>query len=325
MPSAEFAFAIEFLGPVMLADPFRPDLPEWPPSPSRVYAALIAAACEHRLGDAVLAALCELEGQAPAITAPAASAYSPHRLAVPTAHTVRGMALMAEPELSLDSPFVAYHWRVPAAAVDGIAAAVRCLSHVGRAESLVLGHVYAPGDAPPPNWLPDPDGQQRLRVPTPGRFQVLERDYQRGRVCVVVEPTVAYRRVGEAAAPAATGPWGEWIALRVAHGDIRSAALLASGLRAAVLSILGDDAHPQIHGHGQHEHVAWLALPHVGEPHGDGRVLGVAALPPRDFDAEAGRQLRHALAQVREIPLRGGRVAVGLPTRTAAALEQANW
>ncbi len=326
MSTTDFSFGIEFLGPVILADPFRPERAEWPPAPSRVYAALIAATCEHRLGEAVLAAVRTLEGNAPAITASAASPYTPHQLAVRTAHRFNFSLLMPEPEISPASPVVAYHWRVPETAVDGIAQAVRCLSHVGRGESLVLGHVYPPGTAPAPNWVPDRQGSRRLRVPTPGRFEVLERDYQRGRATVLVEPAIAYRSVGDG--PETTeghGPWGELIALRVDRGDIRSAALLANGLRTAVLSILGNGAHPQIHGHECRDHVAWLALPNVGGLHGDGRVLGVGVLPPKHFDPEADRQLRLALLQVREIPFRSGFAQVSLPTQTVATLRHSTW
>ena len=76
MSTTDFSFGIEFLGPVILADPFRPERAEWPPAPSRVYAALIAATCEHRLGEVVLAAVRTLEGNVPAITASAASPYT---------------------------------------------------------------------------------------------------------------------------------------------------------------------------------------------------------------------------------------------------------
>ncbi|QSA97551.1 type I-U CRISPR-associated protein Csb2 [Methylococcus sp. EFPC2] len=326
MKTAVLSFGIEFLGPVILADPSRPDCAEWPPAPARVYAALVAAACDHGLGEDVVRALQALEGTAPAITAPHASFYPAHRIAVPTAHTFRGLALMAAPEVFPASPVVSYHWPVAADAAPLIGRAVRRLSHVGRGESLVLGDVYAAERVPEPNLVPDRTGDLYLRVPTAGRYQTLERDYLRGRCSASLDPAQPYRWLaGDAPATAQTGPWGRLIALRTKPCDIRSAAHLAEGLRAAVLARLGDDAPAQIHGHGTHDHVAWLALPHIGGEHGDGSVLGVAALLPANMEPEAERALLTALAGLRGIPLRGRRIPVSLPAQALATLQSATW
>jgi CRISPR-associated protein Csb2 len=326
MDTTVLSFGVEFLGPVILSNPYRPSEPEWPPAPARIYSALIAAACDHQLGGEVIGALQTMEGTAPSITMPSASSLPTHQVAVPTAHTFRGLALMPEPELYPESPVVSYHWSVPTASAGLIGQAIRCLSHVGRAESLVIGDVHSGHESPTPNLVPDEAGSLMLRVPMKGRYEVLERDFQRGRHTLQLDPAQRYRATDKVrVATPSSNPWGNLIALRIKPCDIRSTAHVAQGLRAAVLSVVGDDAHPQIHGHGCPDHVAWLALPNVGSEHSAGTVIGVAALVPATISPEAEQQLRRAMATLEEIPFRNAHRAVSLPTKPMATLQHATW
>ncbi|MGI9213403.1 MAG: type I-G CRISPR-associated protein Csb2 [Methylococcaceae bacterium] len=330
---AVVAFEIEFLGPVFLSDPTHPGRAEWPPSPARVYAALIAAVCEHELGAAVLAAVRTLEQTPPAITASDAHYYAPHSVMVPVSYSPSypfdrsQYRPQSTCEISPVSPHVVYHWPIPDSVMRDLTPAVEHLTAVGRGESLVIGRVLEPGSVPPPNWIPDPGGWLPIRVPGIGRFDTLERDFQAGRATVELDLCHPYRHLEAQCDDAHFKPrWDELLVLRLnAMADIRSAALLTDALRLAVLSVLGDNAHPQIHGHAGRHHVAWSALPDVGHPHADGHLTGVGVWLPCELESEANQQLRLALTTVREISYRGRRLPVEIPRQALVALKRSTW
>lgn len=322
--------AIEYLGPVILTEPSRPGAAEWPPAPSRLYAALVAAVHTHDLGDEVLAAVRTLEDVAPTITASGTAMYPPHTDYVPKA-TNANLALpnchqndeQKTQEIVPDSPRVVYHWPVPETATAGIAQAARCLHSVGRGESLVIGDVLPREEAPPVTFAPDRTGTVPIRVPERGRYETLQRDYLRGRATPVIDVTVPYGRVAQRLP---TGPWSELLALALdAPISMRSAARVTEALRKAVLAVLGDEAHAQIHGHGNGEHIAWAALPNVGHAHADGRILGVGAWLPSKLAPEARQQIGRALQSIRSIKVYERQMGVGLPRRPSAALNPGTW
>ncbi|MDQ1294307.1 MAG: CRISPR-associated protein Csb2 [Actinomycetota bacterium] len=84
----------------------------------------------------------------------------------------------------------------------------------------------------------------------------------------------------------------------------RYAARLAEALRRAVLATAGDLAPEVLHGHRADglPHVAFLALPDVGEPSSDGRILGLAVAVPSVCEAERLRIVR----AVRDLRRRSG-------------------
>lgn len=328
------AIAVEFLtGAAYLSDPYDSGRTEWPPAPARLYAALIAAAHEFRLGEAVLQAVRSLEDTAPALTVPDADLYLPHTPMVPNAHSpsypfVRKQYSAQTAHEVVPAGPVIYHWPVPGPAVTGVTVAVEHLYRLGRGESLALARVLPVERTPAPDWRPDPLGDRWLRVPQPGRYQTLERDYRAGRNSAIPDPQIRYRRNGPDPEVAPAGPWGDLLALKVSPKtpvDLRHAALLAEGLRRAVLARLDAAAHPQIHGHQPSLHLAWASLPNVGHAHGDGRLVGVGAWLPRDLEPEAQSQLREALLATDHLVCGGRRIAVGLAKSESAALRRDTW
>ena len=221
-------------------------------------------------------------------------------------------------EVVPESPRVVFHWPVPDEAAMGVTRAVRCLHFVGRAESLVIADVLSPEEAPAVTWAPDKAGTLQVRVPELGRYDTLQRDYLRGRATSSTDVTVPYGRVAQRL-PAA--PWSELLTLAL-EGPIgaRSAGRVTEALRMAVLSVLGDEAHEQIHGHGTGEHVAWTALPNVGHEHANGRVMGVGAWLPANMDPAARRQIGQALNTIKTITVYRRQIGIGLPRSPVAAL-----
>lgn len=327
------AISIEFLiGAAYLSDPYDPARAEWPPAPARLYAALVAAVGEFGLGEDTMRAVRTLEGTFPAMTVPEVDAYPAHTPMVPNAHSpsypfIRSQysAQVAHEVVPL-GPLV-YHWPVPEDALPGVALAVGHLYRLGRGETLVMARILPAETAPVPNWQPDPLGGMAVRVPSPGRYEILERDFRAGRATAIPDPPIRYRRLGPWMDGPGPSPWGELLALRVGVPvDIRHAALLADGLRRAVLAVLGDGAHPEVHGHQRPaRHVAWATLPNIAHPHADGRLLGIGAWLPYGIDPEAERQVRRALLSLREVACAGRRIPVGLPRGPLATLERRTW
>jgi CRISPR-associated protein Csb2 len=62
------------------------------------------------------------------------------------------------------------------------------------------------------------------------------------------------------------------------------ASTITAALRAACLAVAGDAAPAILHGHGEHPHAAFLALPNVGGQHSDGAILGVGIAVPNRAD-----------------------------------------
>jgi CRISPR-associated protein Csb2 len=226
------------------------------------------------------------------------------------------------------SPAVVYHWTVPDDAVPFITQAVEHLTAIGHGESLVIGRVLGDDGIPVPNWIPDVVGDHALRVPGLGRFETLERDFQRGRTTTELDLSYPYRVQGEKRLATAFQPvWNEWLILQLdAPADIRCAALLAEALRLAVLSILGNHAHPQIHGHGTTSpHVAWTVLPDVGHDYARGKIMGLGAWLPVELEAADDQQLRLAFSRLREIHYKGLRLPVSIPRLNRLALRRSSW
>lgn len=324
-----------------LADPAQP---EWPPHPSRVYSALVAAA--YAGGRTPLpeerAVLQRLEAATPPLLGfpdhdapPAPDVFVPvnddkSRIEFnPKKGRTRGVlhpnrqVRQFPSVVLLGEPVVTLVWDLACsdaelALLDGIAARV---THVGTSHSLaVAGFGRAEHDFAP-RWQPDPQGEQFLRVTSAGRLAELDRLADAARqppkgsvplrrpppLCEVLRP-YAVVRPAAVVQPARH----DWISLKLldATWGADTAHTLARALRRAVMSLLGDAAPAAVHGHDPAvEHLAWLPLPDVGHPHARGRIRGVAVGLPRSMTA-ADRALALAgLARLQHLVLPDGQVA----------------
>ena len=180
---------------------------EWPPSPWRVYQAMVAgSAFEWRRDPALEAALRHLETlPAPVVTAPRAGVPRPVTARVPDNDGDRVLALAAKgkpgaarkKEAKLGSlrtrparrfaGVVTYEWEASvetAGHFQALGAIARSVSAVGQGIDLALARaelLEAPSRPRGVRYTPSPDGRLALSVPWRGGFDALEARYRRER------------------------------------------------------------------------------------------------------------------------------------------------
>lgn len=295
---------IDFLNAVYhAADPTAHTQSEWPPHPDRVFQALVAAAYGSGANPAPLRAL---EGSAPELAfgdaeaALAGSVFAPATwLDKPSrAGWGRSKVLKHDPvRVGIADPVYLIRPDVPATLHAPLAAIAAAVSHLGRARTPVTVSVVAQVPEMPHRLLPAPAGEHLLRVPQLGRLDELDAAFAAGRRAAIAD-LAGYADSVEGVVPS---PWGELLPLRPDRPiDIRHAAQLAAGLRAAVLSCAGDAASPLLHGHDG-EHAAWAIIPDVGHQWARGHVLGLGLWLPHDIDGEARAACALPLLQVQRL------------------------
>ncbi len=340
-----------------MSDPRRP---EWPPHPSRVYSALVAAAYAggRQPTDAERAALERLEAASPpALSFPdadvrlAADSYVPvndtkSRVEPPSGKkklTSHGV-LMPNRQVRqfpsaflLDEPEVSLLWSLHVNDVDLqlLDALAARMTHLGTSHSLVTARFTRPEAPPAARLVPSDHGAVFLRAPSRGRLDELDRLAALGSgtlrrpppACEVVVTYVTAADVRDL--PEVRF---DWVCLRLvdASWGADTAHTLARALRRSVLSIMGDGAPQAVHGHDPEvEHVAWLPLPDVGHQHARGRIRGVAVALPLTMDANQRAQTLAALARLQELRLPDGQVATVRPSiegpETPVVLRGATW
>jgi CRISPR-associated protein Csb2 len=87
------------------------------------------------------------------------------------------------------------------------------------------------------------------------------------------------------------------------------AATVAGAYRAACLAVAGDEAPAVLHGHGDHPHAAFLALPNVGGRHSDGAILGVGVAIPAKTPSNQVEAIQAAVAGVDRLSIEGGKLS----------------
>jgi CRISPR-associated protein Csb2 len=187
--------------------------PEWPPSPLRVFQALVAAAAARRCVDVLAPAFKWLERhERPILIAPAIVATSGYRLSVPNnamdivarawcrgnysnsgdanPATHRTMKTV-RPTKMLEDDSVHYLWPLDDPLTDNVRGYVEGLSDVARSVvslgwgvDLTVGHGEILSDEqvkalPGERWLPGDGSDGGLRVPVPGTLDDLVRRHER--------------------------------------------------------------------------------------------------------------------------------------------------
>lgn len=312
-----------------------PAAPEWPPHPSRVFSALVAAAYRSRQGMTVerRMALEWLESLPPPLIASPVADLSPAPTCfVPPGDCVEQKGKKGEEKyehgihrwrqarhfpsaIILGEPVVGYGWQQEAedsmlAVLADIAAGV---THVGTSHSLALLR-FGPGHLLLPATLqPALNGGVFLRVPIPGRLAELDTLHE-GKAGVrrpipTCERSEGYRSLLPESQPSVPAQF-ELIALRLPGNpyDCDRAADLARAVRQAVMAVLGDNAPVAIHGHGAGDHVAWLPLPDVGHRHARGRIIGLGLGLPVSLSTMQRTEILAAIARLDGVRLPDGRV-----------------
>ena len=180
---------------------------EWPPSPWRVYQALVAgSAMERRRAPELEAALRHLETLSPpVVTAPRAAVLRAVRASVPDndgdrvlALHAKGKPVAARTKAAKLASFrtrrarrfagtVTYEWEALAETAghfQALGAIARSVSAVGQGIDLALARaefLEAPSRPRGVKYTPSPDGRLALSVPWRGGFDALEARYRRER------------------------------------------------------------------------------------------------------------------------------------------------
>lgn len=340
---------------------------EWPPHPGRLFMALVAAYHECDFGDAEREALLWLERQTP----PAISYREAHRRDVVTVFVpvndsqapsrvprrgfspgqlATGLEVFPDrrprqpryfPAMIPDRPIVHFIW--DALDTDEFAQhrpALERLAHnvtyLGHSSSLV--RVAMRNTAPPATIRPGQEGPLRLRVPSKGRFEALERAYERacngdasihrpspGRYC-------AYQRCDDhSSARIAESVFGaDWFVYQRTSGvrvPLHACLKVTSQFRRALMECADQPPHEVLSGHrpdgarSDRSHVAFVPLPNVGSRYSDGALLGLAVVLPRTISAEERRHVLRALGnfQNRGHHLHLGRIGQWQLERVAAS------
>ena len=204
-----FVLSIRFLDPVPSFHG-RGDgsEPEWPPSPLRLFQALVCAAAgrwrEKRFHDNAVPAMRWLEGQTPVVIAPAVHAHrTPYRMYVPnnagdlvSAAWARGSvdASMAQhrvekdvrPTRLIDGDSIHYLWPLPdgeCSHLETLAAAARSITHLGWGIVMVAADASiiteeAAAKLSGERWRAVQTGGTPLRVPQSGTLNALIEKHQ---------------------------------------------------------------------------------------------------------------------------------------------------
>jgi CRISPR-associated protein Csb2 len=333
-----------------------PRQPEWPPHPSRVYSALVAAAYAggRQPSTAERGALERLErAPAPALrfpeadTTPAPDSFVPVNDQKTRIEAKKGQSqgvLMPNRQVRqfpgaylLGEPEVALTWDIDVPAdelqtLDGLAGR---MTHLGTSHALVVARFNDQASAAP-TLVPDAQGRTFLRVVQRGRLDELDRLAQQGygtlrRPAPMSEVLAPYSAPG-ASDETVTDSRYDWVTLRLrdASWGLDTANSLGRALRSAVMSVMGDDMPPEIHGHDATvPHAAWLPLADVGHAHARGRILGIAVALPMAMAQQDRALALAALSRLQRLTLPDGQIALVAPVLDGpdlpVALRSSTW
>ena len=344
------AIAVEFLHGTFRGDPDgtantgQSRRGEWPPSPARLFAALVAAdGTRDRCRVTDGSELAWLE-QLPPPKIHADTRCHPQRLntrfvvkhsgsPAKSAHQeyVGRVGTPTRPgwRVAVSDPRVVYLWDEATPPSDALFNALRLraarVGFLGTADSPARLSVHAEmplSECEP--FVPDEDGDEAIRVTRAGDLEILDRLFddwvERGASVTPNQfPALKHeQRYRSPGAPVAEdrGQVAAWLQLRRPISGRRITALVGL-FKAAVLSQherIHGEPHQVLHGHGfrgkGYEIARYLALPNVGYPRSDGRIHGLALWLPPGTDPDVRRKARDAALAVRRLTGNGLDVAV---------------
>ena len=315
---------------------------EWPPSPLRLYQAMIAGYAVHRRGDPVCeAAMRHLEKlPAPTIYAPEARKRVPVRSSVPNNDGDRVLDLFAKGKRadafkkareatttrvrrSRSFEGVAtYEWEATAetadhrAALEEIAGSVSAVGHGVDAAVARLELADRPMRAPGVGYRPSPMGWLRLAVPYPGVFDVLEDRYRRFRsrigpngIAGVPEPD--HRREGYMSERDLPPRWKAFALKDMEGRPLSFEGTRAMAVAAMIRHAVGGAARragleretvSELMGHGGGRRIRVHPLPNVGRGYADGRIRRAMLTAPEDVDDGDWLDVLHRLIGAELVP-----------------------
>jgi CRISPR-associated protein Csb2 len=316
-------------------------VPEWPPHPSRLFSALVAAWGDGGAEEDLIPVLEWLEGLgAPTIYAGSCT----RRKLVKTFVPVNDSALPPEmrsrkartfPSATLSHPDVYFTWDVQASA-EVLSALDRILNRttsLGHSSSLVAMEIV--GEVPAGEWrvwVPGAASGTRLRVPYAGRLRDLMERYKgfEKDPNKIHRPsagkTSLYSLPPKVAEATPQSIFERMIILRREEGprgSLRSTLSVTSALRGAIMKFAPQPPPEFLSGHSpestvenplraERPHVALVPLPFVGDVHANGDLLGVAVLLPRTLTPEERVVCWSVAGGVRELGMNWGKWSVSV-------------
>jgi CRISPR-associated protein Csb2 len=312
---------------------------EWPPSPARLFAALVAA---DRTGDRCRVTdgseLRTIEEAAP----PIIFADRRERVLLSDVHE-RFVVLNKAHDGSVQqypgrqagvvrpgtrtapfAPLITYVWpdlELDATQLEAVAARAARIGYFGCADSPARVKVATalPDGGSQESWVPDPTGSTIVPVPFRGLVDVLDSAFAQFEAGVLVRRSWFATRPERYRGPDDRVAVPESIVLWLRFEQPvpgRRVVMVAETLRDAVLDLYepvdGDGSEadergvpPVLHGHGMsgsgYQTACYLPLPDVGFPHSRGRIHGAALVLPSDASAEVVQGVRRALARLRTL------------------------
>jgi CRISPR-associated protein Csb2 len=314
--------------------------PEWPPHPARLFSAMVNAAKQADLGKAGDDALRWLEAQNP----PAIRAGDPGEAVVVPRFVPPNYPRFREPYQMLpwlrdsakqqrtfpaqtpSDPVVSFEWPGIENHPPVLLEIVKRIAHLGHSAAFVRANIEA--NPVEPTLVPDPRGPIALRVPTPGRLKELEECYQLGQW----PRPAAIQRYQKAEPPLAQSGHGEMIIMRQAGGlpiPIEATLTFTEAFRRALIAVADQQGAmaPEIHGHEQGPHCAYLSLPFAGWEHGSGQIMGAALALPRGVGIGLRQRIYRACAALNhiEVPAFGAWQPGPVKITTPMTLQSSTW
>ncbi len=227
------------------------------------------------------------------------------------------------PQGPLDNPEVIIYWPEfdPDQKVrDSLAGLAAQVSHLGHSSSMVRVRLIESVPDDGPTWKPDPGGSNALRVPFEGRLQELINAWRARKERPSWPPIARYVNYSEVEEGAieACGHHREMIPFRVRREGgslpLETASRLLSVWRKALLQAAPQPIPEILSGHAPEStaetpvpstrpHLALVPLPDVGHPFAGGRLLGVAAVLPREVNAADRAVTLQTLGRVNRLTL----------------------
>jgi CRISPR-associated protein Csb2 len=337
---------------------------EWPPSPARLYSALVSGGGTGGGGTMDVAGLRLLEEAAPIIRAVGPSGVQrvelEHRFAAidesdeGSVQNYPGrVAQVVRPgiRLSLADPRVRFEWPNAHPSPTEIAELrhrAGRVGYLGCADSPVRLRVTteeARGESLPV-WRPDDTGAEVLPVPYPGFLDALDAAFTAWSQGMPRRRAWVPNRLARYRSPEDPPPAGKaeraqtvWLRFDRPIGG-RLVVTVAETLRDAILTRYEEQVAGSrervpavLHGHFEEtgkgfHHAYWVPLPHVGFPHADGRIHGACIWLPPDTPAEiveGVRRVAFGLGRLVRPPVFDVGVAVFDGTRYPWAANPARW
>ena len=188
------------------------------------------------------------------------------------------------------------------------------VSYLGHSASLVrVAVIESPQDA---MLKPSESGDILLRVPSKGRLDYLDREFEKSRSTRQFRPDAGafqrYARVGKKveSAPTPASSFGEMIIFQRLNGlpeRIESVLTVTSVLRDALMARSPQQPAPgYISGHDETPHIACVGLPFVNHRYADGSLKGLAIVLPKGLAEADQLVIFAALNGLEELRSTGG-------------------